>query len=375
MFGANRKFQILGLVAFLLLAMVVVVAAGCGSSSTTTTAAAATTTTAAAATTTTAAAGGTTTTAAGANTADTVQPSTVGAGKTVIFETEMYAGSSAAREQDDTVQKFLQSQGYTCTIQDAGGSADVLTTNWQNAITQKPAAIINGGVLPSELGGVLDAAKAAGIPVFSQQATYDPREVCNVTSSDTAGGTASAEFLAKSINYTGNIVLFDQTDNQGIIDRTTAAKAVFAKYPNIKILQEVRPPGMTGLDSTKTDFTDILTASPTPGSIVGVWCAWGDPGTGAAEAAQALKRYEVKISSYDATAANMQQMLLPNANMIDSYHQDWQGIAAKQVQLINDYLSKGIKPDQTEYQVPGNLISTPAEAQARIDFLKAGNYT
>jgi ribose transport system substrate-binding protein len=374
MFGANRKFHVLALVALLLLALVVVVAAGCGSSSTTTTTAAATTTTAAAATTTTAAAG-TTTTAAGATTADTVQPSTVGAGKTIIFETEMYAGSSAAREQDDTVQKFLQSQGYTCTIQDAGGSADVLTTNWQNAITQKPAAIINGGVLPTELGGVLDAAKAAGIPVFSQQATYDPREVCNVTSSDTAGGTASAEFLAKTINYTGNIVLFDQTDNQGIIDRTTAAKAVFAKYPNIKILQEVRPPGMTGLDSTKTDFTDILTANPTPGSIVGVWCAWGDPGTGASEAAQALKRYEVKISSYDATAANMQQMLLPNANMIDSYHQDWQGIAAKQVQLINDYLSKGIKPDQTEYQVPGNLISTPAEAQARIDFLKAGNYT
>ena len=369
MFGTSKKFYAFALVAVLLLALVVVVAAGCGSSSTTTTTAAPATTTTAAAGTTTTAAAGTTTTAAGESTTTTAVNATGLAGKHFAYVT-IYTALAAGLQQQLTLVNEIEKRGGTVTVTSGNGDYNKVITLWEQAISQKVDAIINGAVPSNMLGSAITDAKAAGIPVFVSNGQPDPNEVAASHQNATEMDNNLCDIFLNAIGNKGNIVEATQSDDWLIVQISAAIHAKIGAVPAVKVLQDVHPDHKNDVDALKTAMTAILTANPTPGSVVGGIAAWGDPAAGMAQACEAANRTEVKIVGSDGIEAEMEQMLLPKPVEIATMHQDWVGLATKLCDTMVAWFDGSNKQYGQEYVVPSAIIDTPALAQEHLTYLQ-----
>ena len=299
MFGTSKKFQVFALVAVLLLALVVVVAAGCGSSTTTTTAPAETTTAPAVTTT----APAETTTAPAVTTTVAANPTGL-AGKHFAYVT-IYTALAAGLQQQLTLVNEIQKRGGTVTVTSGNGDYNKVITLWEQAISQKVDAIINGAVPSNMLGSAITDAKAAGIPVFVSNGQPDPNEVAASHQNATEMENNLCDIFLNAIGNKGNIVEATQSDDWLIVQISAAIHAKIGAVPAVKVLQDVHPDHKNDVDALKTAMTAILTANPTPGSVVGGIAAWGDPAAGMAQACEAANRTEVKIVGSDGIEAEM----------------------------------------------------------------------
>ena len=83
--------------------------------------------------------------------------------------------------------------------------------------------------------------------------------------------TLSAEWVAKAMNYKGNLIFVTGVPGTSVdTDRNKAAHAVFAKYPDIKIVAE--PNGMWSQAVVRKALTEAM-ATRKWSDIQGVWGA------------------------------------------------------------------------------------------------------
>ena len=367
--GRNRKYYLFAMLAALLLALVVVVAAGCGSSTTTTTAAAVETTTTAAAVTTTAPAESSTTTTA-ASTGTTVAVKKLN----IFFITPYYAGLGSGREGTDTFAQYARDKGWTVTIQDGQGNYQTCISFAEQDIAQKADAIVFGGVPFNLAGTAYSDAFAAKIPVFIMNGQVTNEQVGQVGYDSVGDQTKAAEYFATAINHTGNVIAVTQTDDYQIDLQSKAILAVLAKYPNIKIIQDVKPDHKNDVDALKTIMTALLTSHPTAGSIAGCIAPWSDPAVGAAEGAEAMKRYEVKVVGFGANDAECQQMLLPQPVEIGSMDKLAPAQATALVKMIQAYFDGSNTTMDQNILIPSLWITAGSQAaKDRAAFYKDYN--
>ena len=180
----------------------------------------------------------------------------------------------------------------------------------------------------------------------------------------------STENLAKAINYKGNVVVVTQTDDFQIAEQSTAELQVLAKYPDIHVIQNVKPDHKNDLDALKTIMTALLTSHPTPGSIAGGIAPWSDPAVGMAQAAEAMKRYEVKIVGFGASQAEIAQMLLPNPVLIGAMYKPAQAQAVAMVNMIQAYFDGSNKTMGQNILIPSIWITPGPDAQAKLAYYK-----
>jgi ribose transport system substrate-binding protein len=123
-----------------------------------------------------------------------------------------------------------------------------------------------------------------------------PRFVGLVDSDGYAQGVAAAEILAHAMNYQGEVgILYFGLEFWSTMMRLQGAEDTFAKYPNITVVaREAFTDPAEGMELA----LGMLTAHP---EIDAVWAAWMmGPGTGAAEAVEALgRRGEVVVAAPD----------------------------------------------------------------------------
>ena len=99
-------------------------------------------------------------------------------------------------------------------------------------------ALVISPAVQDAVNPAIEKAFDSGIPVivFDRKATTDKYTTFIETSNYTMG-KGQAEWLAKELNYNGNIVLFSGFAGSGPAeDRLKGAMEVFKKYPDIKIL-------------------------------------------------------------------------------------------------------------------------------------------
>lgn len=129
----------------------------------------------------------------------------------------------------------------------------------------------------------IEEAYEAGVKVivFGGELETDYFETL-VTQSLVEFGENQAEWLAKELNYKGNIVMFSGVaGNTTAEDRLKGARAVFAKYPQIKILDHQYTDW--SIPRSKTIMETMIQAYP---KIDGIWA---DSGLMSWPALQALK--------------------------------------------------------------------------------------
>lgn len=158
----------------------------------------------------------------------------------------------------------------------------------RNFIKQGVDAIIVNPNSPTAFDPIFARAKARGILVISTDAEVSSRDAIYVGIDQKAWAMQSAQWLAKTLNGKGNVVAINGVAGHPANQmRVAGYKEVFAKYPGIKILNEVN----ANWDETQGQqaMQNLLAAYP---QLNGVWVQDG-MAAGAWRALENAKRDDV----------------------------------------------------------------------------------
>ncbi|HEY4165010.1 MAG TPA: sugar ABC transporter substrate-binding protein [Dongiaceae bacterium] len=143
-----------------------------------------------------------------------------------------------------------------------------------NAMVQAGAqAIVVYPISPTALNAAVKNACSKGVIVIAYDAQISEPCAYNVTIDQEEAGRVTAEWLAKKLNGKGNIIAITGVPGTSVDTlRTKAAKEVFAKYPDIKIVAEAV--GMWSQAVARTELSKIL-ATHSWDEINGLWMQVG----------------------------------------------------------------------------------------------------
>ncbi|WP_242540239.1 sugar ABC transporter substrate-binding protein [Trinickia mobilis] len=199
------------------------------------------------------------------------------AGKYKVFLSMSYVGNDWQTEAANMVKAEAASpemrDKVDLEVQVAGTDAQKQIQQINSMVQAGANAIIVYPVSPTALNRAIKNACSKGVVV----AAYDSEvtEPCahNITIDQHEAGRATAEWLAKTINRKGNIVMITGVPGTSVDRaRTEAAKQVFAKYPDIKVVAE--GVGMWSQATAKTELSKIL-ATNSWDKINGLWMQVG----------------------------------------------------------------------------------------------------
>jgi ribose transport system substrate-binding protein len=249
--------------------------------------------------------------------------------------------------------------GWEVNVIDTKGDVPGALSQIENAANQKVAAIVIN-VDPSQVTAGLEAAKAAGVPVFGMDSGATPLLVTNVTSNGYAMAADTASYVANRINGAGNVVMFVFDAFPPVQQRGVIADTIFKNNPGIKVLDRVTPDVQDGgIADSRTKMEAILAANPEKGSIAAVWAAWDQPALGALQAIEAAGRSDegIVITGIDANP-EARAAIAKGGNFEASMAQDFKGIGAAAADAVKRHLA-GEAIKQGVIYVPTKLI-TPA---------------
>lgn len=143
-----------------------------------------------------------------------------------------------------------------------------------NAMVQQGAdAIVIFPISPTALNSVVKNACDKGVLVFAYDAEITEECAYNIHIDQHEAGRVTAEWLVDKLGGKGNIVVLTGVPGTSVdTQRTEAAKEVFAKHPDIKIVAEAV--GMWSQAVTRTELSKIL-ATHNWDDIDGLWMQVG----------------------------------------------------------------------------------------------------
>lgn len=276
------------------------------------------------------------------------------AGDRTIAVVTPYMANDTTRLVIELFEEQATERDWTVGVTDTAGDFDRLVGAIQDAVSSEVDAIVLGMGEPEQMTAGLNAAEAAGIPVFAIDAAAAPGVLVNVTSDNEALGRMSAEDLIEHIGGEGPVVLFTHDPHPGVRARAAAAAETF-EAAGIEILDKrhIEVPGP--VDNARTLSQDLLVSHSEPGSIAGIWAGWDEPALGATQAIEAADRGEIAVVGIDGTDFALEE-IGKGGPFKSTVAQDWEGIAALTAELIENYFD-GEEPEQDQYTLPGKLLT------------------
>ncbi len=257
----------------------------------------------------------------------------------------------------EAFQAEAKTNGWDVNVVDTKGDVAAVVSRLEDAANQKVKAIVIN-VDPSQVTAGLEAAKAAGVPVFGMDAGANPLLVTNVTSNGYAMAADTAAYVANRIGGKGNVVMFVFDAFPPVQARGVIADAIFKNNPDIKVLDRVTPDVQDGgIADSRAKMEAILAANPEKGSIAAVWAAWDQPALGALQAIEAAGRQGegIVITGIDANP-QAREAIAAGGNFEASMAQDFKGIGAATAQAVKRHLAGEAIKSNTIY-VPTRLIT------------------
>jgi len=274
--------------------------------------------------------------------------------KTIAVVTPYMANATTAYVIDQ-LKNQASSRGWKVTVSDTAGDFGLLVSRIEDAVAQKADAIVLGMGDPVQMTKGLEAAKAAGIPVFGLDAGLADGVLLNITSDNADLGRQTAELLAKSIGGKGNVVMYTHDPHPGVRARAVGAQEVFDSYPGITVINKFHIDVPGPVDNARKITEDLLTANSAKGSIAGIWAGWDEPAYGTTQALEAAGRTEVKVVGIDGTDFAKAE-IAKKGPFVGTIEQDFDTMAARLAELIEGYFN-GVQPESDWYQVPGKLYT------------------
>lgn len=271
-----------------------------------------------------------------------------------------YMANATTKYVIDRFEEDATAAGWEVSVTDTNADFNVLVSRIEDAVTQDVDAIVLGMGDPAQMTKGLEAAQAAGIPVFGLDAGTGPGVVLNITSDNAQLGRETAHYLAEAIGGKGNVIMFTHDPHPGVRARAEAAAAEFANYPEITVVEKrhIEVPGP--VDFARSLTQDLLTAYPNDGDIAGVWAGWDEPALGAVQAIEAAGREGIAVVGIDGTDFAKEE-IKKGGSFKASIAQDFDTMAQELTGIIAAYL-KGETPAGDVMTIPGVLV-TPETVQ------------
>ncbi|MEM3434301.1 MAG: substrate-binding domain-containing protein [Nitrososphaerota archaeon] len=149
---------------------------------------------------------------------------------------------------------------------DSAASVDTEISNLNSMFTMWKQGKLDGIIVdpldPKALNSTIEEINDAGCPIFLWNDAADTTKyTCAVLDDPWTFGTQAAEWLAKKLNYKGNILFFRGLQGYPIdLGRSGGALSVFQKYPDIHIVAIEYADW--SYDKAKKVFTDMVAAHP-----------------------------------------------------------------------------------------------------------------
>lgn len=202
-----------------------------------------------------------------------------------------------------SVQEGAQSAatrlGITLVVEDAKNDVATQITQVQNLIAQPVNALLINPVDGDGIVPAIQAANAAGIPVFTIDRSASGGDVvAHIASDNVAGGSMAAEYLATNINSAGNVVELQGIEGTSAAqDRGSGFNDKIATYADIDVI--VQQTANFSREEGQTVFAQILADNP---DIVGVFAHNDEMILGAIDAAkEAGRAADIKFVGFDGT--------------------------------------------------------------------------
>jgi ribose transport system substrate-binding protein len=188
-------------------------------------------------------------------------------------------------------QEQATAKGWSSSIVDANGSVDQANSAIQNLVEKGVDAIVVT-IFPSDsLAAGLTAARAKGIPVFSDGGGLADGVLANV---DIVFGKVNADRLVKDMGGKGSLLALTYRGGRPARLREADLDATLANYPDIKVTKtEIKIPG--GAETSATGTTAWLAAHPAGNETLAIWTTYDDSAIGAISSLKAANRPDVKL--------------------------------------------------------------------------------
>jgi ribose transport system substrate-binding protein len=199
------------------------------------------------------------------------------AGKSKIYLSMSYIGNDWQGEAANMVKAMAASKELAVKVdlqvQVAGPNAQRQIQQINAMVSAGAKAIVVYPISPTALNGAVRHACDRGVLIIAYDAEITEPCAYNVRIDQEEAGRVTAEWLAKKLDGKGNIVVITGVPGTSVDTlRTKAAKEVFAKYPNIKIVAEAV--GMWSQAVARTELSKIL-ATHKWDEIDGLWMQVG----------------------------------------------------------------------------------------------------
>src|SRR6476620_9677909 len=204
-------------------------------------------------------------------------PTVNAAQKHKIFLSMSYIGNDWQAEAANMVKAMAAYKGMvdkvSLEVQVAGPNAQ-RQIQQLNAMVQAGAeAIIIFPISPTALNQVVKNACDKGVVIFAYDAEITEPCAYNTHIDQEEAGRVTAQWLVDKLGGKGNIVIMTGVPGTSVdTQRTAAAKAVFAKHPDIHVVAEAV--GMWSQAVARTELTKILATHPW-NTINGLWLQVG----------------------------------------------------------------------------------------------------
>jgi len=194
-------------------------------------------------------------------------------------------------------EKAASDLGVTLIVNDAQDDPAKQAAAIEDLIQKKVDAIL---INPTDANAVVPSvlkANKAGIPVITiDRSAAKGDVVCHIASDNVAGGRMAGEYLAKLLNYKGNVAeLVGIPGTSAARDRGKGFNEVMKKYKDIKIV--ARQTADFNRAKGMQVFENILQAHP---EVQGVFAHNDEMVLGAIAAAEAAGRKDIIFVGFDA---------------------------------------------------------------------------
>ncbi len=194
-----------------------------------------------------------------------------------IFLSMSYIGNDWQAEAANMVKAMAAHKDFVdkvdLQVQVAGPNAQRQIQQLNAMVQQGADAIVTFPISPTALNQVVKNACDKGVLVFAYDAEITEPCAYNVHIDQGEAGRIPAEWLVDKLGGKGNIVLVTGVPGTSVdTQRTAAAKEVFAKHPDIKVIGEAI--GMWSQAVARTELSKIL-ATHDWDEIDGLWMQAG----------------------------------------------------------------------------------------------------
>lgn len=283
--------------------------------------------------------------------------------------------SNAAAQSDQRVkagfEEWIAETGKTdwnVSYLDSGGSGEATASNIQDAASRGVDAIVMTMADLRASSAALEAAKAAGIPVFAADSGYVDGVVVDVTTNNWAMSSDVSVYLLDQLAGQGNIVFFRMAEHHGTRKRGDVMEVVLKEYPGVKVLGEHNIDYTAFFEDTSRTMEDY--AARFGDEIDAVWAPWDEPAQAVVNVLNAQGMTDVKVIGIDGHPQAIAEVCKPESQMIATVSQPFEGMGAQIGEWIQAIVVEG-KP--AEEVIPSKTVYLDAPLVTKqncAEFLK-----